>query len=301
MKRWIHLSLSCALGSARALGQQVPDSAFTYHPRTPAYPKGEGTVVVLDEAHSNFHTLGGRYYAFGQVLANDGYVLHAGTEKFSEASLRGLRILVIANALPEDGNWALPTEPAFTTEEIAAVAAWVQAGGGLFLIADHMPFGGAAASLARAFGFNWINGYALPDDRRPEMFTRRAGDLLATQITDGQAPHERIDSIALFTGSAFLAPPEAQPITVLMDPYTILLPEQAGAFNDTTPRIDGHHFINGALLTFGQGRVVAFGEAAMFTAQRQGPQRLPMGMNQRGAEQNPQFLLNMVHWLDRRP
>jgi len=35
----------------------------------------------------------------------------------------------------------------------------------------------------------------------------------------------------------------------------------------------------------------------MFTAQLAGPERRPMGMNEKGAEQNPQFLLNVMHWL----
>jgi len=51
------------------------------------------------------------------------------------------------------------------------------------------------------------------------------------------------------------------------------------------------------MLQYGKGRVVIFGEAAMFTAQLQGPDRRPMGMNQPTAKQNPQFLLNVIHWL----
>lgn len=291
------LAFGCA---ALSHAQQVPDSSFNYRSRVPAYAKGQGPVVVLDEAHNNFHTLGGRYYAFGQVLANDGYVMRSGTGKFTEGSLEGVRILVIANALAEDGSWALPTEDAFTKAEVAMVKAWVNDGGSLFLIADHMPFGGAAARLGDAFGFNWMNGCALPDAGGAEVFSRTAGSLSANPITDGANAAERIDSIALFTGSAFLPPPEAVTITTLQDNYSIMLPEQANRFTDSTAYIDSHYFVNGAMLPFGKGRVVCFGEAAMFSAQLQGPQRQPMGMNQQGAEQNPQFLLNIIHWLDKR-
>jgi hypothetical protein len=35
----------------------------------------------------------------------------------------------------------------------------------------------------------------------------------------------------------------------------------------------------------------------MFSAQRAGAQRQPMGMNDPGAPQNAQFLLNVMHWL----
>jgi hypothetical protein len=58
------------------------------------------------------------------------------------------------------------------------------------------------------------------------------------------------------------------------------------------------HFANGAMRQYGKGRVVVFGEAAMFTAQVQGPQKRKMGMNLPTAKQNPQLLLNIIHWLD---
>lgn len=271
-----------------------------YRASIPAYAKDKGPVIVLDEAHFNFHTLGGRYYAFGKVLAGDGYVLRPGNEPFTRTSLKDARILVMANALPDTGEWKLPTASAVTPDECAAVKQWVSEGGSLFIIADHMPFGGAASDLAAAFGFNWINGFAFRKDEGREVFSRKAGNLLPNAVTDGANPAERIDSIQLFTGSAFLAPPEATVITSLLDDYRIMLPTRAWQFSDTTAYVEGKHFVNGAILSFGQGRVVCFGEAALFSAQLGGSQRKPMGMNARGAEQNAQLLLNVIHWLDRR-
>ena len=55
--------------------------------------------------------------------------------------------------------------------------------------------------------------------------------------------------------------------------------------------------LQGAALPFGKGRVAAFGEGAMFSAQVSGPQRRPMGMNMPAAGENPQFLLSVLHWL----
>ncbi len=279
--------------------QQVPDTAFTFRSASPAYTNGEGPVVMLDEAHNNFHTLDGRYFTFGKVLSDDGYRMVPGTASFTAAHIQQARVLVIANALAPDDEWALPTRSAFTTEEIATVQQWVNDGGSLFIIADHMPFGGAVHDLGAAFGFDWINGYAIPPQKGTEMFARRDGSLLANPITDG-SDSTRIDSIALFTGSAFHAPPEAIAITRLNVGYEILLPQRAGELSDSTSRISGDGFINGAMLEYGKGRIVAFGEAALFSAQLSGPSRQPMGMNQLGAEQNPQFLLNIIHWLDRR-
>ena len=36
---------------------------------------------------------------------------------------------------------------------------------------------------------------------------------------------------------------------------------------------------------------------AMFSAQLTGPEKAPMGMNAPVAKHNPQFLLNLMHWL----
>ena len=46
-----------------------------------------------------------------------------------------------------------------------------------------------------------------------------------------------------------------------------------------------------------RGRVALFGEAAMFTAQRAGPELAPVGMNAPAAAQNAQLALNLVRWL----
>jgi hypothetical protein len=284
---------------ATGCAQQVPDTAFAFRSASPAYANGAGPVVMLDEAHNNFHTLGGRYCTFGKVISDDGYRMMPGTAPFTEAYIQQARILVISNALAPDDEWVLPTRSAFTTNEITVVEEWVKAGGSLFLIADHMPFGGAAHDLGAAFGFDWINGYAIPPQKGTEMFTRRDASLLANPITDGN-DSTRIDSIALFTGSAFHAPPEATALTRLHADYEILFPQRAGELSDSTRRIAGDGFINGAMMEYGKGRIVAFGEAALFSAQLSGPSHEPMGMNQHGAEQNPQFLLNIIHWLDGR-
>jgi hypothetical protein len=54
--------------------------------------------------------------------------------------------------------------------------------------------------------------------------------------------------------------------------------------------------VQGAYMNYGKGRIVVFGEAAMFTAQLQGKNKI--GMNEKSASQNAQFLLNTLHWLD---
>ncbi|MBK8500582.1 MAG: DUF4350 domain-containing protein [Flavobacteriales bacterium] len=298
--RYLFAPLCLLAIAGRSTAQQVPDSSFSYHAASPAYAPQQGPVVMIDEAHFNFHRMDGRYRAFANVVAADGYRVVPGTGLSTADHLKQASILVISNALGDEGQWVLPTAHAFTTDEATAVEEWVRGGGSLFLIADHMPFGGAVRRLARAFDFNWANGYAMRNDGGAEEFSIEKGNLTVNAITTGGRPEERVERITVFTGSAFLPPPSAVPITSFGDDYAILLPEQAGQFSDSTAWIDGRYYTNGAMLEHGKGRVVCFGEAAMFSAQRQGPALAPMGMNQKGAEQNPQLLLNIIHWLDHR-
>ncbi len=83
---------------------------------------------------------------------------------------------------------------------------------------------------------------------------------------------------------------------MLNDNFEVKIPETAWEFDKNTTVISGKDLVQGAYMTVGKGRVVIFGEAAMFTAQLQGKKK--MGMNKESADQNVQFLLNVIHWLD---
>jgi hypothetical protein len=77
----------------------------------------------------------------------------------------------------------------------------------------------------------------------------------------------------------------------------VLLPEVAWQFSERTPRISAANLLQGALVRHGEGRVAVFGEAAMFTAQLAGPQKIQVGMNSPEAPENARYLLNVMHWL----
>jgi len=270
----------------------------------PAYSKGSGPVVYLDEAHHNFHTVEGRYATFADLLRKDGFVVSPLRETFTAKALAEADILVIANALAAENagselDWKLPVYSAFTDTEIAAIEQWVSAGGSLFLIADHMPWPGAAEDLGRAFGVQMTNSFATDVTCAEDeyLFERADGSLGDHVITDGITAAERIDYVRTFTGQAFWLTQPGVPLLKLKPGSVVLLPVEAWAFNTQTPRIPGDGLLQGAVLEHGKGRVAVFGEAAMFSAQVSGDERRPMGMNMPGAEQNPQFLLNIMHWL----
>jgi hypothetical protein len=305
------LALAALLTVARTLGaQQVPDRDARPVVTPPAWPAATGPRVCLDEGHHNFHTLSGRYAPFADLLRRDGLRLAAHPGRISARSLGGCDVLVIANAQPSNAPWTeypIPTPSAFTAGEIDALHRWVDAGGALWLIADHMPLAGAASALAARFGFAFRDGFATAPFAsvdsiqaamdRPSIFRRADGSLRSHAITRGWGDTIVIDSVRTFTGQAFRAPVGAEPLIVLPEDWLLLLPERAWQFTaNTTVRPVGG-WLQGATLRVGRGRLAVFGEAAMFSAQRAGAERRTMGFNAPDAGQNAQFTLNVVHWL----
>jgi hypothetical protein len=301
----IHSSLVATLLLALppANAQQLPDTEFAPPIEQPEYDNGQGPVVLVDAAHLNFHTADGGYTAFANLLRRDGYRVGSSTEKFTAESLARADVLVIANAMHEDSKDAfapLPSRPAFTEAEIAAVELWVRDGGALLLIADHMPVAGHTETLAAAFGVRFHNGFAFDARRNGEITFRRSdGSLVPGLVADGRSASERVERVTTFTGQAFRLDPglDAEPLLRLSEGYQVLLPEEAWQFSDRTPRIPAANLLQGALVRHGQGRVAVFGEAAAFTAQVAGPQRVPVGMNGPQAPENARYLLNVLHWL----
>ncbi|MGH9936908.1 MAG: DUF4350 domain-containing protein [Blastocatellia bacterium] len=299
-------AILCALplfsSGAPVRAQQVPDPDFKPPIEKPAYAEGKGPVVLIDEAHFNFHTASGRYQSFADLARRDGYVVRASKEKFSKESLRAGKILVIANALSQRNgiNWNPPFDPSFTDEEIAAVREWVNQGGSLMLMVDHFPMPGTAGKLAEAFGARIHNGYAVDPQAPPgPLLYKRADKSLADHpITRGRSEKERVDSVATFTGSAFQIDRGDPILTFLGAEAFSYTPSAFGRPPDKdTPRIPIKGWYQGVVMRVGRGRVAIFGEAAMFSAQQGGPQKFPMGMNDPVAKQNPQFLLNVMRWL----
>ena len=279
---------------------------------TPMYPPEKGPIILVDEAHFNFHTIEGRYRDFARALELDGYVVHPGKKHFSAATLRGTRILVIASALSARNrnvaHWSPPIYSAFTAAEIQVVREWVRNGGALLLITDHLPFAGAAEKLAAAFGFELIDGYAL--DRReinlatldrPFVFARKGvtpkdGMLIDNAITRGRNPSERVNRVMTFMGSAFRAKGPVSPLLVFGKFIASYQTKTFGKLTATTPSIPAAGLMQAAARRYGKGRVVLFSEAGLFGVQWQGGK--PVGMNHPGANGNLQLLLNTMHWLD---
>ena len=302
MKSKHYLTVSfIGLISINIFSQQVADTNFNPVIAKPEYNRGKGPVVAVDKGHNNFHTADGRYLPFARLLTADGYIVNDYTGEFAESRLKKIRILVIANALNKINiqNWYLPTPSAFPASETEAVRQWVEKGGSLFLIADHMPFGGAASNMASAFGFKFTNGFAMDSTKPGDIFFYRDDNTLKScSITNGRNSNETVNKVVTFTGQAMRIPAGATSILNFDKRYILLETDTAWVFDSRTKHTPITDWSQGAYMKYGKGRVVMFGEAAMFSAQLAGQNLRKVGMNSDYAGENYKLLLNIIHWLD---
>ncbi|HKU76681.1 MAG TPA: DUF4350 domain-containing protein [Pyrinomonadaceae bacterium] len=278
------------------VGQQIADPEFDTSVENPVYKK-DGPRVMFDEAHHNFHTTEGRYKPFVDLMLNDGYRVIRNRQSFSKARLDTFKILVIANALgAEEDDDAGADDSAFNDDEITAVHDWVKSGGSLLLIADHAPFGGAAAALANKFGVDMSKGYTFDpensvDNSPTQLIFSRENKLLAKHpITEGRNENERIKIVRSFTGQSLKGPEGSTAILALGN---TAFDRPTYAAETSTPATGRAQVV---AFKFGKGRVLVQGEAAMLSAQVAGADNHPMGMNVPGND-NRQYALNLMHWL----
>lgn len=280
--------------------QQISDTTYNPEIQNPEYKLGKGPVIYIDEGHNNFHTKNGRYKPFAKLLENDGYRVLEYNCQFRKNELSKAKILVISNALNENvEDWVISDPSAFTKTEIDEVVRWVSEGGSLFLIADHMPFADAAKDLAKAFGFEFSNGFVFDTiSGSPEIFNLKDKTLIESIITKGRDSTEYVKQITTFTGQAFQIPDDATSILTFSKDFVNFIPDTTWVFDENTTKLNVEGWSQGAYKKFGKGKVVVFGEAAMFTAQLAGPQKIRVGINSDSAPENQQLLLNIIHWLD---
>jgi hypothetical protein len=279
--------------------QQVADPSFDPKVAQPAYTKTH-PKVLFDEAHLNFHTADGRYKPFASLITSDGYAVTPNKEPFTGARLKGYDILVIVNA-----RGVAAKQSAFTDAECDAVRDWVKAGGSLLLIADHAPMGVAAENLGRRFGVEMSKGHTSDAANYDQesgnkgfiIYTRASGRLADHPTTRGRDASEQVNKITAFTGQSLKGPPGSVALMQLADTAVDRGPDTDA---DGKPKeISAAGRAQGLAFTFGAGRVIVLGEAAMLSAQlikRPNQPDILFGMNRPGID-NRQFALNLMHWL----
>ena len=302
----ISISLVAFFSAARS-GQQTAsrvepprtvDKSFSYVIKNPAYPEGKGPVVLIDEAHNNFHTAVGTYLPFADLLKQDGYVVKQAKDKISVELLKPGVIYVIADAQPP---FKAGDPPTFSAEEIQMLNEWVKKGGDLFVITDHMPDPGAIKDLALSFGIQVSNGYVMegppPGRPGPTLFKTSDESLADHFLTKGRNSEEQVRRIATFAGSAFRCDEGFHPLLILGEGFRSWIPKEYNKFPPGTPNIDVSGWCQGGIMPYGKGRIAFFAEAAMFTAQVFANGRVKAGMNHPLGRDNARLLLNILHWL----
>lgn len=303
---WRVLAVAAVL-AVSACGESVE---FDARVDRPAFPEGSGPVVLFDEGHHNRHEMDGTYEPFAELVRNDGFQVRAIEGPLNEETLRQGAILVIVTAQSQTETNA---ESAFTPAEVRAVADWVEAGHSLLLVTDHYPFPNAAAELAHRFGLDTGKGMVFDskhfrdgtrDDSRL-IYSTENGLLAAHPITRGRNPAESVRVVETFTGDAFKrVDSKSGGLLNLADSARIHVgvPTVTREGGDTKVSVEfvnprsGAGWAQGVAFDFGKGRVVAYAEAAMLTAQEDGGRKL--GMNAAGND-NRQLVLNSMRWLAR--
>jgi S1-C subfamily serine protease len=300
MMRVARLSFAIALLMSVPTGataQQFADPQFDSTVARPAFTDRH-PVILFDEAHNNFHTAGGRYKPFADLMKSDGFTITPGQKKLSSGSLKGCAILVVANAqgAPQMRS-PDAAKSAFEEAECDAVYDWIRAGGSLLLIADHHPWGASSERLAKRLGVDMGKSTTLDPANSEtglpaQLNFSRVNELLGNHaILSGRDGSERIDRVLTFAGQSLKGP--AGSVALLK--FAPSAADQAGpAMPGRTGSALGR--AQGLAFTLGRGRVVVLGEAAMLSAQIAGRMGAPMGMNVPGTD-NRQFALNAMHWL----
>ncbi|MBZ0112603.1 MAG: hypothetical protein K8J08_09090, partial [Thermoanaerobaculia bacterium] len=190
--------------------------------------------------------------------------------------------------------------PAYEEMEIDALESWLIGGGGLLLVTDHAPIGGAVETLAGRLGINVSNSFTEdPEHADPDggylVYSRSNGLLTPHPITDGTGPDQAVQRIGVFLGQSLAGPPGAISFLTLgaaaQDRYRV---SRRGFWLDPSPQDSLRSAAGrsqGLAMRFGSGRVVALGDAAMLTALGSNS-----GFDTEGLD-NQKLAVNILRWL----
>jgi len=280
---------------------QSADNDFDVNIEVPTFTTNK-PIILFDEGHNNFHTTGGLYQPFANLIKNDGYELKPLTANVTRDLLSSAKIYVVANA---KGKGDLNDTPAFTEEECEIIENWVINGGSLLLIADHFPFGSAVESLGNKIGVDFQKGMVQDsvyndknsNDESQLEFSKENKLLKEHTITDG------VNKVITFTGQSIKCKDSScisfltlSDVAYDMTPNTKVTKDG----NDTRVEVtydnpqSARGRSQGVAIKLGEGKIVCLGEAAMLTAQKNRDDN-KVGMNYN--PDNRKLALNIMHWL----
>jgi hypothetical protein len=136
----------------------------------------------------------------------------------------------------------------------------------------------------------------------PDVFRVSDGTLQEHTITRGRTDVDRVEQVATWTGTAFRATREFEPL-MTYGPASRAWVELVETFPHLPraeyPVFEAEGWLAAAAREVGAGRVVVLSETSMCTALTSDSG--PWGMNTEAGAQNPRFCLNAARWLAQFP
>lgn len=281
------LAVLCAVSVLLQLRTDADDAAHLIV-RRPRYAAGGGPRVCLDKGHFNYATTRAGYRPLELLLRSDGYRVTGYRGRFRRAVLERCDVLVIAN--PQGYDEAADFgRPAFRKEELALLGDWVRGGGRLLVAADPGFHAEATAALCARLGVRVepaapaglaVASLPLRASRAIRELSASAGTIARHPVARGASAEESVGRVVVLEGQRLRAGGAA----------TAVLRVPGGASRDVGQLVAAE---------VGKGRVVASGDAQLFTLGSTPRGGATPGLLWRGA-QNRQLVLNTFHWLSSR-
>ena len=295
-----------AITGIAALAQrgQGPDLEYVYDNGMPAYPSGDGPTIAFVDRDSIF-IANDLHEPLAALARSDGFRVMEHAEPLTGLAQTDARIAVIINSFKRPtADFSIMEPPsAFSAEEIAAIEQWVEAGGGLLILADHAPLGSGTAAMAEAFGFQYLNGFTAETEAanagvlRMEIdFARGSGLNGDHPITNGQTGRSVVDRFFTFGGQSLIPAPDATVLLTIPEGFSAIFALRSAEARSGAPKIDASGMAQGAVQEKGEGRLAIFTEASAFSAQF-GNEGRTLGFNSAQGSDNPEFVLALLRWL----
>jgi hypothetical protein len=300
-------------GGCRFCGEQQPDENYDPTIENPTYsdtdPNSPPPIIAVDSTHENVHLYDGTYQGFTKLLRADGYTVQEFGVPFVELDCNDLEnldncdyfdeLLTIDTLVIAVATIYAPV----SQEEADSITGWLSGdlgcSGGcphrrLMLMSDHHPHPDTIQNLISNLGLMWpsvrfehVPGRLITPCRPYKLNQRHS-------IRRGRATHggEQVEWVETFSGSDF----KDDYGEFILGESILTLPRNRKHIEYGYPLETGVTSSQGMAFKFGKGSVYVSGEARMFTAMLDND-GLPEGM-QEPDNDNEQYLLNIMHWLD---
>lgn len=273
---------------------ELKQEKFKYKPETPAYKKGTGPTIFIDQYHANPSV---KFELFGiqSSLINDGYQVQSFKHDFTAESLKEVDYLILPQPLtPTVNGWKIDSTEAYTQDEYIALFEWIENGGNLIVLSDYTPLGNRLKSLYSWLGVDYSNGVVQEKGKPvPVEYTQAEKSLVRYPYLDGRNNFEAVESIYTFGGAAFKNEKGKNLLEIQENQNCELLEFSLSAVNPS----DATGLCQGGYFKKGEGQVILISNLAMFQTWVHKQTGNKIGMNNDRAYQNAQYFLNLIHAL----